>query len=172
MTDIEQIQRQLEKTYQAIAVQPVANLPPILQVRQWASFAKGYIAAVSIVEKEAPQHWLPILQLTGQAIESSLKACLVAAGTHPPSLHDLVKLYRLAADLGFQLDDPDMAALVHLQHFYFRDLATNTKYKTRYPTKSSERLGGAVPSNATFASIVHSLIEQAEQKIDGDERNG
>jgi HEPN domain-containing protein len=172
VTDIEQIQQKIAKIYQAIEVQPVVNVPPTLQVRQWASFAKDYIAAASIVEKEAPQHWLPVLQMTGQAIESSLKACLVAANTEPPNQHNLVNLYRLAAELGFQLADSDMAAIIHLQHFYFQDLATGTRYKARYPTNISEPLGGAVPSNATFVSIIHSLIEQAEQKIDGDEPNG
>lgn len=173
MADIEQIQRQIKKLYQAGKVEPVVNLPPTLQVRQWARFAEEYIAAASIVENEARQHWLPVLQMTGQAIESSLKACLVAAGTHPaPPTHDLVKLYRLAEELGFELDDSDKAALVHLQHFYVKDLATSTKYKARYPTEKSEKLGGSVPKNATFASIIDSLIEQAKQRIDGNEPSG
>jgi len=172
VTDIEQIQRQIEKLYKSIKKPPAVDIPPTLQVRQWVWFAEEYIAAASIIENEARQHWLPVLQMTGHAIESSLKACLVAAGTRPPFRHDLVELYRLAAELGFQLDDSDIAALVHLQHFYFRDLATNTLYKARYPTELSERLGGSVPSNETFVSITHSLIEQAKQKIDGDEPNG
>jgi len=170
VTDIKEIQGQIKKLYQAGKVEPVVNVPPKQQVRQWASFAETYIAAASIVEKEAPQHILPILQITGHAIESSLKACLVAAGIHSaPITHDLVKLYRLAEELGFQLDDSHKAALVHLQHFYFQDLATNTTHKARYPTKQSEPLGGSVPKNSTFDSIIHSLIEQAKQKIDGDE---
>ena len=171
MTDIEQIQRQIEKIYQAIKVRLVGNVPPTLQVRQWTWFAKAYIDSASIVGKEAPQHWLPVLQMTGQAVESSLKACLVAANTEPPNKHNLVNLYRLAAELGFQLADSDIAAIVHLQHFYFQDLATGTRYKARYPTNISEPLGGAVPSNATFVSMIHTLIEQAEQKVDGDEPN-
>lgn len=164
MTDIEQIQRKIEKIYQAIGVQPVVNVPPTVQAMEWASRAKTYIAAASIVDKEAPQHWLPVLQMTGHAMECSLKACLVAANIEPPHEHDLIKLYRLAAKHGFQLGGPDFAALVHLRHFYSRDLATNTPNKARYPA-SGERLGGSVPSNATFVSIINSLIEQAEQKI-------
>ena len=172
MADIEQIKRQIEKLYKAVKVQPVVDVPPKQQVMQWAWFAKGYIAAASIVRKEAPQHLLPILQMTGQAIESSLKACLAAADSSPPIGHDLVELYQLAEELGFQLDDSDKAALIHLNHFYFRDLATNIKHKARYPTNTSERLGGSVPKDATFVSIIGSLIEQAEKRIDGDEPNG
>ncbi len=33
---------------------------------------------------------------------------------------NLVRLYELAAKLGFPLDKPEFAALVHLQHFYFQ----------------------------------------------------
>ena len=172
MTDIKQIQKKIASLYQAIEVDPMVSVPPKQQVKEWAWFAKDYIAAASIVKREAPQHILPVLQMTGQAMECSLKACLVAANTEPPTQHDPVALYELAADLGFQLADPDIAAIVHLQHFYFQDLATGTKYKSRYPTNRIERVGGSVPSNATFVSIIHSLIEQAEQKIDGDKPNG
>ena len=172
MTDIEQIQQKIARIYQAVEVQPMVNAPPKVQVMEWTCFAKEYIAAASIVAKEAPQHFLPVLQMTGQAIESSLKACLVAANTEPPNQHDLVNLYRLAAELGFQLADSDIAAIVHLQHFYFQDLATNTRYKARYPTNNNEMVGGSVPSNATFVSIIDSLIEQAEQKIDGEKLDG
>ena len=151
------------------------DFPPKQQVIGWTSSAKGYMAAASIARKEAPQHWLPVLQMTGQAIESSLKACLAAAGTTPPWEHDLVKLYRLVERLGFQLDDSDKAALVHLNHFYFHNLATDTPpptFNTRYPTNTNEPVGGSVQSHETFASIIGSLIEQAEKRIDGDEPNG
>ena len=163
MTDIERIRRKIERLYEGFE-EPKVNVPLALQVRQWISFAKEYIGAASILEKEAPQYWLPVLQMTGQAVESSLKACLAAANTDPPNHHDLIQLYTRAAELGFELDDSDLAAIVHLRHFYFHDLSTNTKFKTRYPTKQDERLGGTVPSNSTFVSIVHSLIEQAADR--------
>ena len=97
-------------------------------------------------------------------MECSLKACLAAADTEPPNKHDLVELCRLAAKEDFQLDDRNVAMIVHLHHFYYQDLASGTKFKARYPTKASERLGGAVPTNSTFVSIIRSLIEQAAQK--------
>jgi len=169
VTDIKQIQSKIKKLYQSREVQPVMNVPPVLQVRQWVSFAKEYIAAASIVENKAPQYYLLILQMTGHAIECSLKACLTAAGEPPPAKHDLINLYQHVEKHGFQLDDPNKAAIVHLHHFYFQDLATETKYKARFPTENLEQLGGSVPSNATFVSIIHSLIKQAEQKIEGNE---
>ncbi len=163
MTDIERIRRKIERLYEGFK-EPKVNVPLAARVSQWISFAKEYIGAASIVEKETPQYWLPVLQMTGQAVESSLKACLAAANTDPPNHHDLIELYRRAAELGFQLDDSHLAAIVHLRHFYSQDLSTKTKFKTRYPTKQAERLGGAVPSNSTFVSIVHSLVEQAAHR--------
>ena len=87
---------------------------------------------------------------------------LAAAGTTPPYEHDLVKLYRLVEKFGFQLDDSDKAALVHFNHFYFESLAIGNPFSTRYPTDTP--VGGSVPSNATFVSIIGLLIEQAEKR--------
>jgi len=87
MTAIEQIRCKIETIYQAIK-EPKVNVPLALQVRQWISFAEDYIGAASILEREAPQHWLPLLQMTGQAVESSLKVCLAAANIDPPNHHD------------------------------------------------------------------------------------
>jgi hypothetical protein len=43
-------------------------------------------------------------------------------------------------------------------------LATGTKYKTRYPANRDERLGGAVPNNSIFTSIVDALLIQAKER--------
>jgi len=163
--DIEQIQRQIEKIYQTEKqTMEMVDIPPEIVVNQWVSFAEEYIAAASIVEKADSQHYLAILQMTGQAMESSLKACLLAADKKLPKHHDLVELCKLAVKLDFQLSEHDIAAIMHLHHFYFKDWASGTMYKARYPISKIESLGGVVPSNATFASIIHSLIEQARHR--------
>jgi HEPN domain-containing protein len=105
-----------------------------------------------------------MLQLTGQAVELALKGCLAASAVVPPIGHDLVNLVRQVQSHGFELDSSMCAAIVHLQHFYFQDLATGTKFKTRYPSAQFERLGGAVPSNSTFGHIVTVLSNQAEKR--------
>ena len=163
MSDIQQIQQKIEAIYRSSEESKV-KVPQALQVMQWISFAEDYIAAASIIDGQAPQHWLPRLQMTGQAVESALKACLVSADAELPNHHDLVQLYESASKHGLTLSDPDLAAIVHLGHFYFQDVATGTRYKTRYPTDQTERLGGAVPYNSAFVSIVRSLIEQATER--------
>jgi hypothetical protein len=163
MTDVEGILKKIQDLYRIPGAAPV-DVPLGLHAREFGYLARSYIAAASVVDSHAPQHWLPILQLTGQAVELSLKSCLASAGSVPPSGHDLIDLYRQSAALGFALDAPMFAAIVHLQHFYFMDLATGTRFKARYPTKRRERLGGAVPSNAVFSSIVDALLDQARQR--------
>jgi HEPN domain-containing protein len=134
MDKIEEILKKIEKLYERTKHETVADVPLVLLAGELAAFARDYISAASILERESPEHWLPILQLTGHAVELSLKACLASAGTVPPVGHDLVELYRGAEARGFALNEPQFAAIVHLRHFYFEDLATGTRYKARYPT--------------------------------------
>jgi hypothetical protein len=141
MSDIKRIQQMIQKLYKAFEYQKI-SAPVSLQVKQWVSFAKEYISAASIIDREKPQYLLSILQMTGQAVESTLKTCLVAAHEDSPNSRNLVQLYELSAKYGFHLDNSNIAAIVHLGHFYFQDLATSTKYKIRYPTIQNERLGG------------------------------
>lgn len=163
MTDVTKIVKQISAFYEQFT-EPVIDLPLTLQAMELGFRARDYVAAAAILERGGPFHWLPILQLTGQAVELSLKACLASALVAPPVGHDLVDLLRQAQTHGFDVDSPMCAAIVHLQHFYFRDLATGTKYKTRYPAKRTERLGGAVPSNSTFTAIVEALLDQATKR--------
>jgi hypothetical protein len=165
MSHIRRIQQKIQKIYQAIK-EPEIDVPIAVQVMEWVSLANDYISAASIIDKHAPPFMLPRLQMTGQAVESALKACLVAAHAGFPKGegHNIVKLYELASEHGFQLGEPDLAFIVHLAHFYFKDLATSTKFKTRFPACKSERLGGAVPENSTFVAIVRSLQKQAIER--------
>jgi hypothetical protein len=151
MSEIKRIQRKIEKLYRAIE-EPEIDVPLAVQVRQWVSFAEEYISAASIVDSQAPLNWLSRLLMTGQAVELALKACLAAANVIPPNHHNLIQLYELASKHGFHLDNPDLAAIVHLGHFYFQDLVTSTKYKTRYPATKTERLG--VRSRITLHSYL------------------
>jgi hypothetical protein len=144
MLDTEDIVSRIEAVYKHLGAGNVV-VPLALQAVELTSFARDYMAGALIIEREAPQHWLPVLQNTGHAVELALKACLASAGTPPQSGHDLIELYRHAEALGFGLDAPAFAAIVHVRHFYFEDLATGTRYKARYPTRLDEPLGGAVP---------------------------
>ena len=53
--------------------------------------------------------------------------------------------------------------IVHLNHHYFRDLDTNTKYKVRYPTNNAERLGGVVPEVYRYKEVLKSLTKQMSE---------
>jgi HEPN domain len=163
MTNIDQLHRDIKRLYEG-AEEPSIEIPLALQAYLLAHVAAEYIGAASILEKESPRFWLQTLQLTGHAMECSLKACLAAANVQPPNKHDLVELCKLAGAKGFTLDDPNLAMIVHLNHLYYQDLATGTKFKTRYPAKAVEQLGGAVPSHSTFVAIIRGIVEQARQR--------
>jgi HEPN domain-containing protein len=160
LSEIRKLQEQIASSYKAIENREIV-LPASIQVDNWVHFAREYIAAATLVAEQSPYNVWPRLQMTGQAVESSLKACLTAARAETPIDHDLVRHYELAEGHGFRLGRFAMAALVHLGHFYFQDVATGTKFKIRYPTKKTERLGGAVPENASYVSIVQDLCDQA-----------
>lgn len=166
MADIDGILLKLKDIYQVDSgLGPDIPLP--LQAQQYAHRASEYIGAASVLEAHGPSHWLATAQLTGQAVELSLKACLASASIAPPrgrDGHDLVNLCKKVQEAGFALSDPDFAAVVHLHHQYFRDLATGTKFKSRYPSGRNERLGGAMPTNSTFSAFVRNLLGQAAQK--------
>lgn len=164
MSSIVHIQRQISALYASIAERSPLTIPLRVQAGEWLTFANSYSIAATLVAGGAEHLWLPRLQLTGHAVELALKACLAAASTRPPNEHDLVRLCILATDHGYVLSQAEQAAIVHLTHFYHRDLATRTKFKARYPTPNMERLGGAVPYDSTYRGLVQSLCEQAEPR--------
>ncbi len=162
MKKILEIQHKLQQIYKAPADTTV-EVPLTLQAMEWMYFAENYAKAAKLIAETSPELWLQRLQLTGYSIELALKAYLSASGVKPPKEHSLVKLYCLVSDKGFELSELEQACIVHLEHFYNQDLATQTKFKARYPTTHSERLGGAVPDHSVFEAIVRSLCEQAEK---------
>ena len=163
MTEIDKIEKKITAFYDSNDNQPSINIPLPLQVGRWISFSKNYLSAAEVVEKEMLQCWLPIRQLLGQSIELSLKACILAVNKNPSHSHNLIELLRICEKNGFKLENSDIAAIVHLNHFYFRDLSSETKFKSRYPAENNEQLGGVVPNVETYATIVKVLHKQATQ---------
>ena len=165
MRSIHEIQKHVGALYKA-TLESSVNVPLSVQALEWLAFAKDYSAAATLVAEQAKLLMLPRLQLTGQAVELALKACLAASAEQPPVAHNLVELYSLVAARGYSLSESQQAAIVHLSHFYYQDLGTNTKFKARYPAQKAENLGGAVPDDATYVQLVRSLCEQAQRIVE------
>jgi len=123
-----------------------------------------YLIAASILDKRGLQFINPKLQLTGHAIECSMKACIASVGVKPPNKHDLVQLYKVIEKHSFHLDNRLQAMIVHLNHHYYQDLRTGSKFKLRYPTENSERKGGAIPNHSDMVAISNTLLEQAASR--------
>jgi HEPN domain-containing protein len=161
---IREIQQELKEIY---ATQGPAgiDLPCPIKAQLFRTFAGNYSAAAKLVSEATPNLWLVSLQLAGQGVELALKACISAAGVQPPKHHQLVELYCLAANHGFEISEREQALVVHLEHFYSRDLATDTRFKARYPADRDEALGGAVPRNSDVCGFVETLCNQAENRV-------
>ena len=162
MSKIDEIKEKLSKLYKWGAQSQNVNIPRPLQAQEWFSFCREYIDAATELDKHGFKYILPRIQLTGHAVEGALKSCLLAANRDPTHQHDLVFLYKECEKLCIMLDEKSLGAIVHLNHYYFCDLATETKFKARYPAKNVERLGGAILFNVTYVSIVNTLLKYAE----------
>ena len=158
--DIDQLVEKIESLYQLPEENNISNVPDNIRSHEWLHVAKEFLSSAEIIEREAPQNWRSTVQNTGHAIECLFKSCLLSRGVKPPFGHDLIELYRAISNQGFQLEEAQIAMIVHLNHHYYRDLDTNTKYKARYPTSNSERLGGVVPEVYRYNEVLESLIRQ------------
>jgi hypothetical protein len=163
MRKIEKAQSDIKKLYKLIN-EPSFPIPKEIQAVHWAYIAVEFLTAASILDKKEPLFTNPKLQLTGHAIECSMKSCIASVGACPPNKHDLVQLYKVIDKHGFHLDDRSKAMIVHLNHHYFQDLGTETKFKLRYPTETSERSGGAIPLHSDMVTISNTLLEQAASR--------
>ena len=164
MSEIEKAQSNIKKLYEVIS-EPSFPIPEEMQALHWAYIAVDFMTAASILDNKGPLFTNPKLQLTGHAIECSMKACIASVAVKPPNVHDLVQLYKVIDKNGFHLDDRSQALIVHLNHHYYQDLGTGTKFKSRYPTATSERSGGSIPSHSDMVAISKTLIEQAASRV-------
>lgn len=167
MSDIRRIYQEVAKLYPATR-EPKIKMSPADQVKWYISYAQDFIAAASIIDSRASQHVRSRWQMTGQAVELALKTCIIVAtrknAPRGKKGHDLIKLCEMISEYGFHLEERDVAALCHLGHVYSWDLATGSKYKSRYPADYYEPNVAIDPGSSAFESIVQSLIEQAKEK--------
>jgi hypothetical protein len=76
------------------------ELAVLLDANVFEAFARDYMRAATVLERESPQTLIARLQLTGHAIELALKARLAAANLAPPITHDVVALYERSSKMG------------------------------------------------------------------------
>ncbi|MCU7920279.1 MAG: hypothetical protein KZQ95_18255 [Candidatus Thiodiazotropha sp. (ex Epidulcina cf. delphinae)] len=164
MSKIEKAQSKIKKLYELVN-EPSFPIQKEMQVLHWAYIAVNFLTAASILDKKGHYFINPKLQLTGHAIECSMKACIASVAANPPNKHDLVQLYKVIDKHGFHLDDRSQALIVHLNHHYYQDFGTGTKFKLRYPTETTESLGGAYLHHSDIVAISNTLIEQAASRV-------
>jgi HEPN domain-containing protein len=104
--------------------------------------SKQFLSSAVIVENEAKELSMPYLHLQGQSIELALKGFLLASKEEPNKIHDLVELTSNTENVGLKLKQVEASMIVLLNHYFYQDLTTSTKFKSRYPAKSQETTGG------------------------------
>lgn len=163
-----------------IAEQMRTSMPPFYDqgpvvstydmTRLLSIFAKQYIAASEALRDRDPPLTQPWIQVSGHAVECSLKSFICASGQTVPKHHDLVDLLDLAQQNGLVIEDNDTMMLVYLNHQYSRDLHTSTRYKARYPSDKWEMIDVTIPPQDFLLRIVHDICSQAGATNDQQNR--
>ena len=138
--------------------------------RLWRIYAKEYLSASEALIERDPPPFQPWIQVSGHAVECSVKSFLCASGQPVPEKHDLIGLLDLAQHCGLIIDDKDTMMLVHLNHQYSRDLHTSTRYKARYPSDRWELIGGTIPQQDFLLRIINDICGQADAINDQQNR--
>jgi HEPN domain-containing protein len=128
--------------------------------------SKQFLSSAVIVENEAKELSMPYLHLQGQSIELALKGFLLASKEEPNKIHDLVELTSNTENVGLKLKQVEASMIVLLNHYFYQDLTTSTKFKSRYPAKSQETTGGPMPDQKVVVDLQNSIFLQAKKKCE------
>jgi len=167
MTQVEKTKAKLESLFNKgnlIENKPIKEVPSEYRALDFFIFSKSFLSAAEIIEREAPNLFVQSLHLSAQSIELALKAAILSCDVKPKEIHDLVKLASKLELLGFSFKQIEISSIVLLNHYFYQDLSTATKFKTRYPTKEQEHLGGPVPDFQVIKDLFNSLVMQANLK--------
>lgn len=129
------------------------------QAFSFACYSIDFIQAAGLIDR-GYDLWLPRVLLLGHAVECMLKSCILLDGNQPKSTHDLLLLCEGICAASYEISDAHIAFVAHLQHTYYRDFLTGTRFKCRYPTDKSEAVSGVLPSTESFAEILDCLRKQ------------
>ena len=164
MTQIENTKRKLKDLFKSGGIQDGSEMPNELRVLLLFTYARNYLLSAEIIEKEASHLFMQSLHLSGQAIELALKAYILSCNEQPREIHDLVVLTTRSQNLGLMLEEIECSSIVLLNHYFFQDLATQTKFKTRYPPKAQEMSGGPIPDQKIWKRLFDKLVSHANTK--------
>ncbi|MDX2503139.1 MAG: HEPN domain-containing protein [Gammaproteobacteria bacterium] len=166
MHRIEKTKNELEKIFHDYGFNDKRKPHAEGLVLQYFVRSKQFLSAAAIVENESSQLYMPYLHLQGQSIELALKGYLLACKLEPKEIHDLAKLASKAEDHGLALKQIEASSIILLNHHYFQDLSTKTKFKSRYPTKTQEATGGPMPDKKVIIDLHESIVKQANKKCE------
>ena len=140
---------------------PGKPVPIFEKVRHWSYLAEQYLLASDYLRTRDVPLLQPWFQVTGHAIECSVKAFICAVGKHAPKKHNLIKLLDIAVASGLVADKGDVVHVISINHIYCRDLQSETRYKARFPSDRWEPIAGSIPEQRVLSRIVNEFCTQA-----------
>jgi len=140
---------------------PGKPIPIFEKVQHWSHLAKQYLLASDYLRTRDVLLLQPWFQVTGHAIECSVKAFICAVGSKVPTHHDLIKLLDIAVASGLVADKDDVVRVISINHIYYRDLQIKTRYKARFPSDRWEPIAGSIPEQRVLSRIVNEFCTQA-----------
>lgn len=165
MFKIEKIKSQPEATFRKAKPQEHSGpVPSELSVLEYFCFVKEFLKASEIIQKEEPNLFVQKLHLAAQSMELAMKAGILTCAEEPKPIHDVVKLTEKLEDHGFSFTQTHLSTIVLLNHYFFQDLFTSTKFKSRYSTKEQESPGGPMPEFTVIQDLFYSLVAQANER--------
>jgi HEPN domain-containing protein len=139
--------------------------PRTWMIGEWMFFAQQYIEAATLLDDSPIADNVAKLQLSGHALECALKAFLLAATQSTPKTHNLLALGKSAEEAGCHVTEMQAIAVFQLSLSYSIDIATNTRYKARYPTHEFESKVRATPFHDSVAELVANVLAQVESRL-------
>ena len=139
------------------------EIPTELQVVSYFSYSNSFLSSAELLESLDPRLFMQTLHCTGQSIELALKGYILSCGETPGRIHNLIELAKKVEELGFQFEKIQESAVVLISHYFYEDLTTNTRFKTRYPSSNEEMVGGAIPDLNEIRKMVKSLLVKSNE---------
>jgi len=166
MSLIEKTKNKIEEIFLKYRFNDVRNPSDEGLVISYFMMSKKFLSSSGVLQKESAEFSLVCLHLQGQAVELAIKGYILSCKVEPKTIHDLVALTSKAESLGLQLKQMEASSIVLLNHYFYQDLTTKTKFKTRYPTKLQETTGGPIPDQTVTFGLYDSILEQAKKQCE------
>lgn len=139
---------------------PKVSVSPSSVMADYFDYVEQYRSASSLLNEGGHIFW-PRIQTRGLLVELALKAYLCSTGALVEG-HDLVALAKDAVKNGLVLSTEDWEHRIErINEIYFKHIAWNAKYLSRYPTPDRGLGAWITPGHAILDEMIDRIVQQA-----------